>query len=478
MSSFVGNGIGITASNSYASVVNGQSNVASGDKSFIGNGNKNVASTIFASILDGSGNTASGGYSTIINGFANTASGTRSIVLNGNNNSVSGINSAILNGNSNTISAPTSSILNGTNNAIDFFANFATIGNGQLNTNGSLYGSIGNGLNNEIIAGYQYSTISNGVDNVIQSNFGFVHGQGLLLNNLDYSTAFGRYNIDNTDTFIGDGNLGPIWAFGATRLDEARIFMIGNGTDNINRSNAMSVLQGGSVISSASGGFGAFIATGADYAEYMQSKYYDQSGNLAKIPYNYTVVLDDEGFVVPSNSPGMENKIVIGAISVNPIVVGNDNTDNEYQKYVRDETGKVVQEEYTIFEEEVEYEVVKVMEKSYYHDRDNNVMRVVTKEVDKKQIIYEEIDLRDESNNLIDKITMPKKKIVEKKSLRPKLDPNFDENSSNAMHRYYNPNYSLVGLLGQIIIRNDQRINPNWIRIRNYSEDKTIWLVR
>lgn len=36
----------------------------------------------------------------------------------------------------------------------------------------------------------------------------------------------------------------------------------------------------------------------------------------------------------------------------------------------------------------------------------------------------------------------------------------------------------LVGLLGQIPIRDDQRVHPNWIKLRSVSASVSLWMVR
>ncbi len=499
--SVVSGGQGNTASGNYSVVSGGNLNITSGDESVVSGGVENIASGLLSVISGGGGNNVSGDYSVVSGGIGNNVSGDYSVVGGGLDNITSGTYSVVGGGEENTALANYSSILGGKNNFINNSSVFSSILGGSDNfiNNSSIYSSILGGSdnvltnapysyasgNNNLINSCLYSTVG-GADSAIRNvNYGFAHGEGLLLDTIDNSTAFGQYNEPSVATFAGLGFVAtpPILpaVIGATTTIppiQARIFMIGDGLNSIVRSNAMSVLQGGSVISSASGTLGAFIATGADYAEYMESKYYDESGNLTKIPFNYTVVVDDDGFVKPSNTPGLENKTVIGAISINPVVVGNDNTDNAYQKYLKDETGKVIQELYTYYKQEQVFEEKIVKETKIIYDK--NRCCYIQQEVENKikTPVFDLVDVYDSSNNLLGKYQVPKTIQVEKQTLRYKLDPNFDPSSIDGLNRQYNPNWTLVGLMGQIIIRNDQRVNPNWIRIKPFDSERTIWLVR
>ncbi len=157
-----------------------------------------VASGINSVIAGGLSNLASNGWSTVSGGNTNTASGQYSNIGGGLTNTASGENS--------------------------------TIGGGIANTS-SMYGStVGGGVNNS--ATNYGSTISGGSSNIASGN---------------YSTVVGGRG--NTAQSYCETVLGLFATVGAGDIDSYvatdRLLVVGNGTADGSRSNAMTVLKNG-----------------------------------------------------------------------------------------------------------------------------------------------------------------------------------------------------------------------------------------
>ena len=197
-----------------AAVIGGNYNFATGDDSAVTGGNHNLAKVDRTAVLGGnynkatladsvvSGgtyNTASGAASSVLGGTNNTASGTLAIVVGGANNEASGTNSAVIAGQNNKAV--------GTNSVI-----LAGIGNTTLGTDDTISG----GTNNTAIG--DESTVSGGMGNTAFSYSEWVGG----VYNSTYiplsTTAF-----ENTD----------------------RLFTLGNGTSDLNRTDAFTILKNG-----------------------------------------------------------------------------------------------------------------------------------------------------------------------------------------------------------------------------------------
>ena len=243
--------------------------------------------------------------------------------------------------------------------------------------------------------------------------------------------------------------------------------------------------------------------TNADYAEYFESE------TNSEIPSGTSVALTKTGKIRPAKKE--DNPI--GIVASNSAIVGN--SYKEWPgKYLRDEFGNLIMEEYqkelmvpkrekikkerqkmetkTIEEEIARTEIVK--EKRRYCQRE--VIETVTREVEEP--VFKEVDLYDaEGKNKIGKHQVPVMETYEEETevldenglsvlvgtgesvteSRPKLNPDYDE-SKQYTPREQRPEWSCVGLLGQLLLRKGQPVAPTWIKIKDVSDKVELWLVK
>jgi hypothetical protein len=199
--STIAGGYNNTACGEYSTVVGGISNIACGDYSVIGGGSDNSTPALNSTIVGGTFNQATGINSFIGGGEFNLASGLNSSVTGGSTNQAMASNATIIGGKSNTIviAAENGVINGGTNNNVN--AIIATISGGDFNT--------ANGVG---------STVSGGSHNTAASYGEWVGGT--------YGT---NYTPLSTSSFIATD----------------RVFNVGNGTSEINRKDAFTILKNG-----------------------------------------------------------------------------------------------------------------------------------------------------------------------------------------------------------------------------------------
>jgi len=160
-------------------------------------------------------NTAS--YGSVALGYKNKSYGMRSAILGGYSNIINSSSSVIAGGHGHIVDAPYAGVLGGTDNKVHSEAAWGVIGGGYRN---EIYGST--------------STIVNGTYNIATGALSTVIGS----RNNAYSwceTVIGRYN-----DYEATGNPDS-WE------DSDHLFVIGNGTAENARSNAMVVLKNGKI---------------------------------------------------------------------------------------------------------------------------------------------------------------------------------------------------------------------------------------
>ncbi len=186
-----------------------------------------------------------------------------------------------------------------------------------------------------------------------------------------------------------------------------------------------------------------WYTTNTDYAEYFESD------NASEIPIGTSVKLTERGKI----RSAMKGDVPIGIISANPSIVGN--CYKEWpKKYLRDEFGQVIMEEYK--------EEIMAPKKE----------KVIKKDEKGKKKVTEEIDVLDEEGNPV----MAGTGKFEKK-LRPKLNPDYDE-TQKYIPREKRGEWNCVGLLGQLPLRKGQPVAPSWIKIKDISDKVELWLVK
>lgn len=174
-------------------------------------------------------------------------------------------------------------------------------------------------------------------------------------------------------------------------------FIIGNGSDDANRANIFRIYGGGNVYAK-----GSYNTGGADYAEYFE---WLDGNEESEDRVGYFVTLDRDKIKIVNS----EDDYILGIISATPSVVGNSYDDQWEGRELKDEWGRV---------------------------------------------IYEEVELPeelDEEGNII---------IEARKEMQPKLNPDYD-NAKPYIGRSQRQEWSAVGMLGQLLVRDDGTCKEN-----------------
>ena len=181
---------------------------------------------------------------------------------------------------------------------------------------------------------------------------------------------------------------------------------------------------------------GSWGSTGADYAEYFEWLDGNPTGEDRR---GITVVLDGAKI-----RPALAGEDPIGVISANPSVVGDSDIDRWKGKYLRDDFGAYVWED---------YEAVSWTE-----------------------IAEEPISHSYAADQVPDGVTVPDD-VVRITQRRRCLNPAHDPNQAY-QPRSARPEWDMVGLLGKLRLRTGQPVGARWIRMRDVSAEVEDWLVR
>ena len=190
---------------------------------------------------------------------------------------------------------------------------------------------------------------------------------------------------------------------------------------------------------------GVYDSGGADYAEYFESK----DGNAMTV--GVTVKLDGDKVVACE-----DGDIPIGVVRPrsNTAVIGNSAPFKWTGKYLKDDYGAYIEEEYT-----------------------------VTEWVDGKNEDGSNNDIQYHTDKIPSDVTVPSDATVistEKngtKLIRRKINPDYDE-SKSYKPREERDEWCLIGLLGQIPITKGQPMASNWIKMKDISDTVEMWMVK
>ena len=231
------------------------------------------------------------------------------------------------------------------------------------------------------------------------------HAEGRLTMAIgDYSHTSGFGTIAETMNLYSIGmhnkkSTGQTSGFSASN----NAFIIGNGPDSSNRSNAFRVNYSGQTYA-----LSAFNSSGADYAEYFEW----EDGNINNEDRIGMFVTLNGDKIQLANS---QSDYILGVVSGNASIIGNSYEDAWNEMYERDDFGRLL-----------------------YEDVDIEVKKVIG---------------IDEDGNDITSIENVKEK-------RIKLNPNYDPNKEY-IPRSERKEWSTIGMLGQLIVKDDGTCKVN-----------------
>lgn len=185
--------------------------------------------------------------------------------------------------------------------------------NGKLIIKGNLIS--GNGVSgSEVTAHNYYGICLTGTDNVIDGLYGVAIGVGLIVHSKEY--VIGKNNVDSS-----------------TRSSSVNdLFAVGKGTGRSNRANAFRVSEDGVY------GTAAFKSSGADYAEMFE---WEDGNPNGEDRVGRFVTLHGEKISLAG--PG--DDFILGIVSGNPTIVGDDHEDQWHKMFATDIFGRPIYEE-------------------------------------------------------------------------------------------------------------------------------------
>jgi len=197
---------------------------------------------------------------------------------------------------------------------------------------------------------------------------------------------------------------------------------------------------------------------GADYAEMFEWKDGNSSSEDRR---GYSVILDGNQIVKATDSD--DTSKIIGIVSAMPVVIGDSDIDDKWKsKYLKDDFGNYIMEEYT------STEWVEVIE-----DKDEE-----DKVINKRNIVQSYA-----SDRIPSEVTVPSDATVRvvdadgNKFTRKKLNPDWDD-SKTYVRRKDRKEWDAIGLMGKLRLRKGQPTGTNWIKMRDISDTVEEWLVR
>jgi hypothetical protein len=186
---------------------------------------------------------------------------------------------------------------------------------------------------------------------------------------------------------------------------------------------------------------GAWTGGGADYAEYFEWA----DGNPDNEDRRGISVTLDGDKITPAKS----GDIVIGVISSNPSVVGDAAYLRWTGKYLTDDYGSPIVENYEVYE------------------------WVETVMIDDEPHIVQHSYAFDQIPEGIKPPKDAKKTTQTRRTVNPQYDPNIVY-----VPREDRPEWATVGLMGKLRVRKGQQVAPHWVKMRDISDTVEEWLVK
>ena len=190
---------------------------------------------------------------------------------------------------------------------------------------------------------------------------------------------------------------------------------------------------------------GSWSGGGADYAEFFEWK----DGNTDNEDrVGCSVVLDGDKIVKATDSD--DSSKIIGGISARPVVIGDSQWDRWQDKYLKDDFGKYIMEEFTGYE---------------FKDSQGNKVSYESGRIPDGVIIPDDATIKTTENDGVTKLT------------RPKRNPDWNEEQVYVA-RQERKEWDTVGLMGKLRLKKGQPTGTNWIKMRDISDTVEEWLVR
>lgn len=263
--------------------------------------------------------------------------------------------------------------------------NAISIGSGNTNTG---YHTMSFGTYNTSSGGYNYTI---GHNNTNKGSYAIAAGYHITLTG-ENQFGIGHYNVSNSSSTSSGASIDTV-------------FIIGNGTSSTS-SNAFRVQYDGKVYAK-----GAYSASGADYAEYFE---WEDKNIANEDRRGRFVTFGNDSKIKEATS---DDSYILGIVSAKPVIIGNVDDDEWNNKYLKDEFGNFIMEEYEEEYEEVEYEEII--------DQETGETQAVEKPITKTRIVT-----------------------------HYKINPEYDE-SQTYKPRSQRPEWSPIGLLGVLVARDD-----------------------
>ncbi len=210
---------------------------------------------------------------------------------------------------------------------------------------------------------------------------------------------------------------------------------------------------------------GAWNGGGADYAEYFEWKDGNSDGEDRR---GYPVVLD--GNMIRKATSDDSASSIIGIVSTAPAIVGDSDTEQYKQKYLKDDFGSFIWEDYTVTEwDEINFEGVAGPDRKTTSYHTDQIPSDVTPPSE---------DVKNEDGQVVKTKAVVTSTDADGNNLRRrKLNPDYDS-SKTYETRESRKEWETIGLMGKLRMRKGQPTGDRWIKMRDITDSIEEWLVR
>ena len=210
---------------------------------------------------------------------------------------------------------------------------------------------------------------------------------------------------------------------------------------------------------------GVWNAGGADYAEYFEWKDGNSDGEDRR---GYPVVLD--GNMIRKATSDDSASSIIGIVSTAPAIVGDSDTEQYKQKYLKDDFGSFIWEDYTVTEWD---------EITYGGPSESNA-ETISYQTDQipSDVTPPSEDVKNEKGQVVKAKAVVTSTDADGNNLRrKKLNPDYDS-SKTYETRESRKEWEAIGLMGKLRMRKGQPTGDRWIKMRDITDSIEEWLVR